>query len=661
MKTIFHTIIIVLLICSNSYGQKYEMGKVSIKELQEKAHSSDTSAVAAVLYKKGKTVFEYSEKDGFTISTNLEMRVKIYKKEGLSFANYEIPYYVGYENMNQDRVKLLEATTYNLVNGKIEKTKLNGEGSFKERASKNWKVLTVTLPNATVGSVVELKYSIKSDNILFFLAFKFQESVPVNYAEYITETPVNYVYKRIIKGYVDVKSDSKAVSATRRYIDEYHNPHDIDYTELSSSHIAKDIPALKKEEYIDNIGNYLSSIEYELELIKMPDHPDKNLAQTWEGVTKTIYEDKRFGEQLNAKQYFEIDLATITKGLESREEKIDAILNYVKVKMNWNKQYGIYTDVGVKKAYLDRTGNAAEINFILISMLNASGIITYPVLVSTIQNGMTSFPNRTAFNYIVAAIEDGNSQILLDATGKYTAAGVIPEYALNWTGRLIREYGTSKEINMAPSVSSKNTVTLMSSIDKEGKISGKARIVKTDYEALDFREKYAGVNRESYLEKLENTYPGLVVKNYTLENEKNSVKPIQESFEFTSDNVTDSIGDKMYFYPLLFFTQLKNPFVQEGRKLPVFFGYPKQDKYTLNIDIPEGYMVESVPQPMAIATGEGVGSFKFNIQASANKIQIVVTSEINQMLVAPEFYPTLKDYFKKMTDKQSEKIILKKI
>jgi len=661
MKNLVRITLIILFFSTTSHSQKYEMGKVSIKELQERVHPLDTAAVAAVIYKKTKTTFKFSEKDGFVAVHDFEMRIKIYKNEGLNLANYEIPYYVGYENLNQDNLSLVEATTYNLADGKIEKTKLNGTGKFKEKVNENWKVLTFTLPNVKVGSVVEFKYNIRSENISFFPTFAFQREIPVNYAEYRTEVPVYYVYKQVVKGYIDIKSDRKVESASRRYVDEYHNGKTVDYMEVVNTHIAKDIPAVKKEDFVDNLDNYTSKIEYELEMIRRPDQPDKNIAQTWEGLTKTIYEEKDFGKQLNTRQYFETDVERITKGMESREEKISAVFNFVKNRMHWNKKFGIYTDVGVKKAYMDRTGNVAEINFILISMLNASGIITYPVLVSTVHNGIAAFPNRTAFNYIVASVEIDGKHTLLDAAGDYTAPGILPEYALNWKGRLIRQYGDSEEVNMVPSVSSKNTVTLLSVIDKEGKISGKARILKTDYEALGFREKYAGMNRESYLEKMENRYNGLSITNYVLENEKNTASPIQETFDFTSNNVTEIIADKMYLDPLLFFTERKNPFVQEVRNLPVFFGYPKQDKYTLNIEIPEGYAVESIPQPMAIATGEGVGSFKFNIQVTANKIQIVVTSEINQMLVAAEFYPALKDYFKKMTDKQNEKIILKKI
>src|SRR6478609_6350508 len=100
-------------------GQNFELGKVSIAELKEKQHPKDTSAVAAVLFKNGKTSFEYSRANGFVAITEVAMRIKIYKKEGSDWANFTLPYYVGYEKYNDDIVKFSNAVTYNLENGSI--------------------------------------------------------------------------------------------------------------------------------------------------------------------------------------------------------------------------------------------------------------------------------------------------------------------------------------------------------------------------------------------------------------------------------------------------------------------------------------------------------------------------------------------------------------
>ena len=190
-------------------AQNFELGKVSIAELKESFHPKDSSAVAAILFKNGKTSFEYTKSRGFVAITEVSMRIKIYKKEGYDWANFTVPYYVGYENYKDDNVTFSSAVTYNLVNGSIVKTKLNSEGSFKKNVNEYWNEASITLPNVKEGSVLEFKYILKTENIVKFPVFYFQYKIPVNSAEYSTNIPLFFTYKPIQIGFIDLKVDSK--------------------------------------------------------------------------------------------------------------------------------------------------------------------------------------------------------------------------------------------------------------------------------------------------------------------------------------------------------------------------------------------------------------------------------------------------------------------
>ena len=95
--------------------------------------------------------------------------------------------------------------------------------------------------------------------------------------------------------------------------------------------------------------------------------------------------------------------------------------------------------------------------------------------------------------------------------------------------------------------------------------------------------------------------------------------------------------------------------------MPICFGYPKQSKYNVSIEIPEGYILESMPKPIKISTGENVELFTYNIFSEGRKVQVQITREINTAIVSAEYYDVLKDFHQKMIDKQNEKIVLKKI
>jgi hypothetical protein len=660
----FKTFLALLILFSfvNLNAQNFELGKVSIAEIKEKQHPKDTNAVAAILFKNGKTKFEYSSRNGFVVITEVTMRIKIYKKEGYDWANFTLPYYVGYENYNDDTVKFSNAVTYNIENGVLVKTKLTTEGNFKKNVNEYWNEASITLPNVKEGSVIEFKYVLKTENIVKFPVFYFQDKIPVNYAEYTTNIPYFFTYKPIQLGYVDVKMDSKVVDGGFSFEDKNSQTVMLTFNQLKTKYTAENIPALKEESYVDNIQNYQSSLHHELEKTNFPDENEKNYSKDWDGVAKIIYAEKEFGKELQENSFLIDDVKTILKDIDSKEERLATVFKFVQSRMNWNNDNGYYTDKGVKQAYIDRTGNVAEINFILISMLKLAGLDASPVLLSTKEHGIPVFPNRTVFNYVIALVVIDGKPILLDATHKFTTINILPLNVLNWKGRLIKQEGISQEVDLVPTKASAKHHTLLVKMDKTGKMEGKYRLQMTDYEAYSFREKYAEMNTDAYLEKKENEIGDINIQDYSIDNKRTDfANPIVETFNFTANNHCEIIGDKIYVNPLLFFTQSKNPFVQEKRGMPIYFGYPELEKFIISFEIPDGFTVESMPLPMRISTDGKELSFLINVVNEGNRVQILVTKEINLAIIHADFYDSIKEFYQKMIDKQNEKIVLKKI
>lgn len=667
MKKNLLIIAFLFIVIQINYAQKKELGNVTIEELKEKVYPKDSSAVATVLFEKGKTYFEYSQEDGFLLITNVEVKIKIYKKEGYEFANKSVRFYVG--GTAKENISFSKAVTYNLNNGQIEKTKLKSEGEFTESINKFWSRKKITMPNVKEGSIIEYKYEIRSPYISTFPEWSFQQSIPVNSSEYQTLVPEYYVYNVYRKGSlqpVEIKNSiSKSVAISEKVLNinkGYSRENStFNYSEQQIIYKLENIPALKEEAFVNNIDNYKTSVYHELSQKRLPQAVAEFYSTTWEDVTKKIYENEDFGDQLNKENYFEEDLKNVVKDLENRDEKIAAVFNYVQNRMNWNKYYSYSCDEGVKKAYQDKTGNSAEINLMLIAMLRHIGLDANPVLVSTRANGISIFPSRTAFNFVIASVTTDNGIVLLDATSKISSPNILPLYDLNWFGRMIRKDGTSELVDLMPKLVSDDVVNMLVSIDNQGQVSGKVREQYFDYAALNYRDRYLGLSKDSYLENLEKRHEGLEIADFELTNEKIINEPIIEKYSIKSNNLTEQIGDKIYFEPLLHFTQSENPFKQETRQYPIDFAFPFKDKYMVNITIPQGYQVESIPKSASFAMANNYGSFNMSTSNTDTQIQVVVNFIINASIIPSEDYDTLKEFFKIVIDKQKEKIILKKI
>jgi Domain of Unknown Function with PDB structure (DUF3857) len=657
-------IILLLLVLSGAFhstAQDFQLGKVKVEELKEKQHPRDTSAVAAVLFKKARTFFTYTQKAGFIANHEVKYRIKIYKKEGLKWATFAVPYYIGYEELSPDAVKFSEAVTYNLDEDKITKTKLNSDGNFVEKINKYWTKASITLPNVKVGSVIEFKYVHKSENIFKLPEMILQYNIPVNNFEYTTEIPDMYIYKSILNGYVEVNSTNKITKGSCSFENEFRQMSHLNFTQINTKYAVQNVPALHEENFVDNIENYTSKIQQELERIRYTDKPDKDYSITWEGVSKTIFKEKEFGAELQKGKYFVPYVSSCVHGKTTQTEKMEAIFKHVQEKMNWDKTFGVYVDKGVEKAYETSTGNVAEINFILINMLNMAGFNASPVLASTIDNGVSVFPGRTGFNYVMVSVVADGKSYLLDAANKFTAPNVYPLPLVNWSGRMLQSDGNSTEVKLTDTALSKSLFGINAKIDATGVLKGTYKNQVTDFEALAFREKNADLTTEAHIEKIESQHNGLTISNYSITNLKTDLsKPLVESYSFEIEHSFDVIGNKMYLNPLLFLKELKNPFNTQDRKMPIYFGPTKQEKFIIGIEMPKGYVLENLPTPIRLEAQDNVASFSYNAKLEENVLQVVVSSQINKVIVSLDYYEMLKEFFQRTIDKLNEKIVLKK-
>lgn len=660
---------ILLLLFSFSFvnAQEFKLGKVSVAELEEKFHPKDSSAVAAILFKKGEVRFDYSQEKSFEIITTIKTRIKIYKSGGYSFANHNVPYFS--DNGLGGNVTFDNAFTYNLVDGKIEKTKLKSDGIFTEKINENFAQKKITMPNVKEGSVIEFEYSTKSNNIGSLMDWNFQMSIPVNYSEFVTNIPEYFEFRINQKGFFPISTQIEKSGRNINYTVKLHSQSStgisysnqtMSFTEVKSNYSCKDLPAIKEEAFVNNIKNYITSVSHELSSISYPQQHTKYYSASWESVVKTIYNYDGFGPELNKTGYFEEDIKKLVQGLNDPSEIISKILNYVKTTIKWNNNKGYGCKEGVKMAYKNKIGNCAEINLMLTAMLRFAGLNTNPVLISTRENGITYFPNRNAFNFVIAAVETSDGLVLLDATEKYSEPNILPLRDLNWVGRLIRKDETSTEVDLMPKTLSMEARSIIVSLKSDGSIEGQTRNQFSNHAALEYRKKNLGQESSVYLDKLENKYNGVEIEDYSRENDLNTAEPIIEKFKFKGNKNIEIISDKLYVSPMLFFTTRENPFKQEERIYPIDFGFPKQERFTININIPSGYTVESIPNSLNIVA-ENIGKFKFIITNTESTIQVAITKDITSAIVSSELYSNLKGFFKQIIDKQNEKIVLKKL
>ena len=204
-------------------------------------------------------------------------------------------------------------------------------------------------------------------------------------------------------------------------------------------------------------------------------------------------------------------------------------------------------------------------------------------------------------------------------------------------------------------------MTISYKIDSAGEVKGKVVNSYFDFEALKFRENYFGASQESLIENIEKKYSGFEIENYELVNDKLVDEPVFEKYTIINKNFGEIIGDRIFFSPMLCFGLVKNPFKQDNRQFPVNFLYPLKSKYLININIPKGYIIETLPESISIGINQNQATFDFYISSNAEQITINSNLDLNSTIIPAEEYDNLKNLFKLIIEKQTEKIVLKKL
>jgi len=443
-----HTLLLLLLSISlsSTYAQqKMKMGKVTLEEVSETAHPLEADAKAAILSQKGESILEYNEAEGrFELLSQVYKKIKIYDEIANDRANISIAYYE--KNGSREKVSDIKAVAYNIVNGKIEKSELSKKNIYSEQTSEHWSKEKFAIPNVKKGTVIEYKYSIRSPFIYEIPRWYYQFDIPCNASSYRVEVPEYYKYKTSSTGLVPLTKEEETRSRSIMYTVRQHSNSEYDsstkistknlgYTASVQKYTAENTPSLKNVSYVMSTNMYRGSIKFELLSSKFPNRPQKFYTKSWDDIATNLTKSSSFGKQLNKSYKVYSSLIAEAKKMPEKD-RLKHIYHAVQQEFTWNNGIGVYTNKGIKNLVETKAGTVAEINLLLVNLLNEAGLAAYPFVTKIRHNGLlnTAYPTVADLDYVFATTMIDDKVFYLDATDKLLAAGQLPLRAINVNG-----------------------------------------------------------------------------------------------------------------------------------------------------------------------------------------------------------------------------------
>ncbi len=668
MKTQLLLLLFSICISSFALGQKPKFKKVSKAELEKSICEYDSSANVEYLYHGCNVYFEYNQSRGrFEVVYSYHDRIKIYNEEGIGAADQIIKYYKGNKNADSEKISDLEAYTFYLEQDKVKDIKLDKDNIFDEKTSNYYSAKKFAMPGIKPGCVLDIKYKLISPYYFQMDEFYFQKDVPVYYSEYEISTPEYFNYNYNIKGLValDVTEDRTPGRINYSYVQDVSTDlrvnrqrknETLTFTTNIKKYTGSNIVGIKTEPYVYSMENFKSSIQLELLFTKFPNAGIKYYTKTWNDIASQLDNSKSFGDQLR-KKYKKMDELLNEVADMDEESKIATIFSNIQKQFTWNSYNNAKTNKGIKNLIEEGTGNAAEINLLLVNVLQRAGIQAFPMVYKTRNAGYLNITNPTIaeLNYLVAVIIQDEGVMYLDATDKNLGTDMLPSRALNLKGVVVMEkQGQEIPINNHNKGSKNEVFTL--AIDGENLIGTYQQSTK-GYEAYNARKKYK--SSEEFVAHLQNdniAISNAEVKDYNVVNKRISVKS-----DIKLSGHTQEIDDKIFIDLMVGQKKFKSPFKSQERNFPLFFDSKLSETKIIKIGIPEGYQVESLPEMLNIASPEMYVKYLIKSEIVGSVIVITLRNSINKTIIAPDYYQSVKSVFDGVEAKSKEKIVLAKI
>ena len=675
MKKIF-TVLLLMFLITGIQAQDLKFGKVSTAEVLEKEHPVEKDANAAVLHRSVTTYYEYQSATGFQVVTEVHERIKIYNKEGLKWANKEIS--LKGDGTNRERVHAFKASTFNISNGKLVEEKLNRNAVAEEEISPSQSKAKFSFPAVKEGSVIEYQYTVKSPVISSIDDIPLQYTIPINSLEVVTRIPEFLVFEKQLnpnsplkfsmlesrKSFTYFATDSKresnygsGVSASPVSRGTTVSNNVIEYVENVTTIKEKMIPSLKEESYVDNLSNYAAYLSWELQSSRFPNAAAETYSHSWEAVGRSIYRDNDYQAQLAANNYFKNEIDKIISGEPNVIQRAEKIYDFAKSKVKWNLRPGLAAANNGSKVYMSGTGNSGDINLMLTAMLKYAGLNASPVLVSTKENGIPLRPAASGFNYMISAVELGDDIYLLDATDVNAAFGELPARARNWNGLMIRSEEDMAWINLSPKEQAKKRTILNLQVGEDA-VKGKSVTSLSGLYSKSYRDDFKTAPTSEQLKKDKGN---IVIANLEVENLDTPGTEIKETFSFELKDAVEQKNGKLHLKPMLHLAEKENPFKSAGRRYPITFEYPGSTTHTINIMVPEGYEVESLPESAIYQFKEDAGNFKYLVVQSGKFIKVESVVDFQESVFAPSDYEALRKFYEEIVQKHSEAIVFRKL
>ena len=601
-------------------------------------------------------------------------RIKILTEQGKERANVELRFASvqddGYFNEGDDknvtdivgRTIHADGTIIPFTGKPYTKVLEKGE-NFKYQAR------MFTLPDVEIGSIIEFRYSTRiSDNIFEAPSWFIQDDIFTKTVHFAWHTTTH-----------ELTSSEGAVSAITWFPIlpagvnlEHHEspavgPNGI--PEKVFEVTAHDVAPQPVESFMPPIRSFTYRVMFAYS-------PYRTGAEFWKTLGKrwSKNEDNFIGPDNSLRAATQ----TVTAGAQTSDEKLRKIYAAVMALENtdYTRDRGRKEDQaeGLGKistagdVFKHGRGSSFQLTGVFVGMARAAGMKAYVMLVPDRGKRILAmnWMEFNQFDNMIAIVNVDGKDEFFDPGERYCSYKHLA-WEDTMIGGLTGLRQTDNGTDFVGTTGDNYTDTKTTRIgdlvlNEHGEVSGTLTITYTGSAALQWRQRSLRGDEESLKHGMRTSMEAMLpksmeVKVASVENLTDYEKPLTVKFDVKGQMGT-ATGKRIILPAEIFQAQKTTTFTQEKREMPVYFQYPQSILDAVRIKFPAGMTLEAAPPDLKAKFGDA-GSYSFNSVTAADSITTRRTFLFNAVLVGLKDYPTLRDFYSQMENKDKESIVLK--
>ncbi|HUM05091.1 MAG TPA: DUF3857 and transglutaminase domain-containing protein [Terriglobales bacterium] len=573
-------------------------------------------------------------------------RIKILTEEGRKYADVEIPFVKGQSQVRNIKARAIQSDgAIAEFNGKVyEKTVVKAKGV-------KFLAKTFTLPDVRVGTIIDYSYTndVPSD-LVYDSRWILSEELFTKNAKFSlkpsTELALQWSWP------VGLPQGTKPPAKDGAYI------------RLETSNV----PAFLLEDFMPPEN----TLKYRVEFTYSYGDYEKDPVKFWKNYNKRWYSS--FNDFTNKHKAMEQTVAQIVAPDDTPEVKLQKIYarvlqirntSFEREKTEQEAKRAKEKDVNNVEDVLKRGyGDAGDINWLFIALAKACGIEAYSVRVSSRSYYFFDqrLMNANQLNTDVVLVKLGGKDLYLDPGAKFAPYGLLPWYETKVQGLLLdKENGQWVTTDLPNSALAKTERKAELTLSEDGTLEGTLTMTFGGLEALELRTEQRDeddTSRKTALEDMvkESVPVGADVELTNKPDWTSSNPTLVAEYHVKVPGWVSGAGRRALFPVGLFGNSEKHTFEHADRVYNVYFHHPYLKSDEINITLPLGWSISSLPNPVG-EDGPAVG-YILKSENRKGSLHISRTMHCDLLMISQAQYGLLRQFFQMVRTGDEQQVVL---